>query len=209
MKKNRVLAFALAVCLVAILAFGSLAFFTDSERASNKFMTASSDDPDKLLFDVDLYETDVDNDGDKRANTYSNILPGSVLSKDPTVKNTGLYGQYVRLVITIDCASQWQAACADHNIEDLEDIFGGINSKWERKSEEADLANNTLTYTYYLNHVLNPDETSTIFETVTIPKEFTIEDMNTLTEFNMYIVAEAIQSDNNGTNAVEAFENWE
>lgn len=209
MKKNRILVAALAISLVAILAWGTLAYFTDSDTVTNSFMTATSTDPDKKLFDVDLYETDVDGDNDVKANTYTEILPGETVTKDPTVKNTGMYNQYVRVNITVSNAAEWKAACAAHNITDLSTIFGNFNDEWERKDVKEDTVNNTLTYVFYLNRVLEPEQTSTVFETFTIPASFTIDDMNTLKTFTLTIVADAIQSDNNGANAVEGFQNWE
>ena len=207
MKKNRILAAAVAICLVAILAWGTLAYFTDSDTVTNSFMTATSTDPDQKLFDVDLYETDVDNDGNVKANTYTDILPGQTMEKDPTVKNTGLYDQYVRLNVTFSNANEWKAACAAHGIADVTALFGNLNSEWELKETKEE--NNTITYVYYLNRVLEPEQTSTLFDEVTIPESFTINDMNTLKTFTLTIVADAIQSDNNGTNAVEGFQNWE
>ena len=207
MKKNRILAAAVAICLVAILAWGTLAYFTDSDTVTNSFMTATSTDSDQKLFDVDLYETDVDNDGNVKANTYTDILPGQTMEKDPTVKNTGLYDQYVRLNVTFNNANEWKAACAAHGIADVTALFGNLNSEWELKETKEE--NNTITYVYYLNRVLEPEQTSTLFDEVTIPESFTINDMNTLKTFTLTIVADAIQSDNNGTNAVEGFQNWE
>ena len=209
MKKNRILIAALAISMVAILAWGTLAYFTDSDTVTNSFMTATSTDPNQKLFDVDLYETDVDNDNNVKENTYKDILPGQTVTKDPTVKNTGLYDQYVRVNITVSNAAEWKAACGAHNITDLSTIFGNFNDEWERKDVKEDATNNTLTYVYYLNRVLEPGQTSKVFETFTIPASFTIDDMNTLKTFTLTVVADAIQSDNNGANAVEGFQNWE
>ena len=212
MKRNRILAVALVLCLIAIIGFGSLAYFTADDSVSNKFMTTTSNDPNNpnaALFALELYETDV-TDPSKTTdvgNTYSDILPGEEVKKDPTVKNTGLYPQWVRLKITATKASEWNTACSAHGIDDLAKIFGEFNDKWDREEITPDTTNNTLTYVYYLNDVLKPGETSTIFKTVTIPAEFTVANMETLREFELNIVAEAIQSEHTGDTAQEAFEN--
>jgi|GEM_PF-2911761 len=207
MKKNRILAIALALCLVATIGLGSLAYFTANDTVSNKFMTTTSEDPDAVLFALDLYETSNAAGGGKtdEGNVYSDIIPGEEVVKDPTVENTGLYPQWVRMKITVSSAQEWQAACAAHGIEDLTNIFGNFNTLWDREEITPDTTNNTLTYVYYLNDILEPGESSTIFETVTIPAEFTVADMSTLKEFDLTIVAEAIQSEHTGDTAQEAF----
>ena len=209
MKKNRILAVALVICLIAILAFGSLAYFTESKTITNQFKTATSDDPNQLLFDIDLYETDI-NGGNTpvSGNTYSNILPGKEMTKDPTVKNTGLYDQYVRLLVTVSKADAWAAACQKHSITGVDATFGDLSSDWTLKEMTKNL-DDTITYTYYLNSKLEPGETSTLFEKVTIPAEFDNDDMATLKEFTITIVAQAIQSDNLGDDPVAAFGYWE
>jgi hypothetical protein len=47
-----------------------------------------------------------------------------------------------------------------------------------------------------------------LFETVTIPGEFTKADMTFGGEFEINVVGQAIQSDNTGNNAKEAFLKW-
>jgi len=207
MKKNRILAMALVLCLVAIIGFGSLAYFTADAKVTNTFKTTTSNDPNAVLFALDLYETSNDTAGGttNTGNTYSDIIPGGEVNKDPTVKNTGLYPQWVRMKITVSNANEWKTACAKHGITDLATIFGDFNPLWDREEITEDTAANTLTYVYYLNDILKPGDTSTIFKTVTIPAAFTVEDMNGLKEFTLEIVAEAIQSEHTGDSAQEAF----
>ena len=78
--------------MAAVLTIGSLAYFTATDSVSNRFLVATTDpgqpaDPD-ALFSIRLYETD----GAGQTETgkeYTNVQPGSVLDKDPTVENTG------------------------------------------------------------------------------------------------------------------------
>ena len=120
MTKKKVFVVALAVCLIAILSFGTLAWFTDSDSVNNKFMTATStnQDADKV-FNVDIFET-VKNDEDGSIEkvigkdavggdyTYEGVLPGDKLVKAPVVKNTGIYDQYVRVTVTVSDATAWE-----------------------------------------------------------------------------------------------------
>lgn len=208
--KRKTLIVAVAVCLVAILALGSLALFTDTDDITNKFMVASSDDPDQEIFDVDVWETDPNGEKTDEGIVYDDIQPADVLKKDPTVENTGLYDQYVRVMVTVTNAKNWMTACDKYGIADLTTIFGGFDgTKWTRVDAPVyDLANDTLTYTFYYNGVLAPKETATLFTTVTIPQAFTVEDMVALQQFELSVSAQAIQSANTGDNAVDAFANY-
>lgn len=212
--KRKTLIVAVAVCLAAILALGSLAVFSNSDDITNTFMVAGYD-PDKPitpdeLFSVTVYETDKDGNQTEQGLTYDGIQPGDKLDKDPTVKNTGKYDQYVRVMVTVTNAKNWMDACEKHGISDLTTIFGGfVDADWTRidapvYNEAAD----TLTYTYYYNRVLTPGETATLFETVTIPLSFTVEDMVALQQFELKVAADAIQSAHTGDNAVDAFANY-
>ena len=212
MNKRRILVVSLAVCLIAILAFTSIAVFTDSKTVTNVFKATSGDGPTppqpEDIFGVKLYETDITkNEGiTTKANTYEEILPAQRLTKDPTVENTGIHPEYVRLIVTVDNAAAWQAACARHKITDLATIFNGFNKDWERKSEYVDEKNDTLTYVYYLNTELAPKATSTLFESVTIPADFDVDDMVSLASFNLTVEAQSIQSEHIGCdNAFDAF----
>lgn len=221
MNKRRVLIAAIAVCLVAILACGSLAYFTyTSDTVTNKFYTYSTDeypdgpptDPDQL-FSISVYETykNADNETVKDYDglEYTEVVPGTVLSKDPTVENTGKYSAYVRLRVTLTNAEAWQKACTDIGLTKLEDIFGGINTDWERKSESYDADADTMTYVYYLNKPLAAGETSTLFTTVTMPAKLTVEHMIALSQFQLIIEGDAIQSENTGDNAYATFTDTE
>ena len=63
--KKKVFVSALAVCLVVILSFGTLAWFTDTDSVKNDFyMATSNQDPD-AIFSVDVWEY-VDGDTDNK-----------------------------------------------------------------------------------------------------------------------------------------------
>ena len=210
--KRKILIVAALICLAAIFTFGTLAVFTANNSITNKFMVADYD-PDKPpitpdeLFSVTVYETDKDGNQTTQGLTYDSIQPGDTLDKDPTVKNTGKYDQYVRVMVTVTNAENWRNACQEHGITDLTTIFGGfVDADWTRVDAPVyDQANDTLTYTYYYNGVLAPKASATLFETVTIPQAFTVENMVALQQFELKIAADAIQSAHTGDNAVDAF----
>lgn len=207
--KRKTLIAAVAICLAAILTLGTLAFFSDDDAITNKFMVTDSDqitDPDDL-FSVDVTETDKDGNPTDKGLVYDDIKPGDELKKDPTITNTGKYDQWMRVKVTVSNAKNWMDACEKHNITDLTTIFGGfVAADWTRIDEPVyDAENDTLTYTFYYNAVLAPEASATLFKTVTIPSAFTVEDMVALKSFELSVLAEAIQAEHTGANAVEAF----
>lgn len=212
MKKNRkkkILIAAVALGFVAIMALGSMAYFTSRDEVTNTFMVASfdPDNPDEPddLFSIEVFETDPDTGEEIDEYTYKNIAPADVLHKDPTVRNTGAYSQYVRVQVTLSNASAWLAADEKYGI-DLP--LWTVLDVWESAGdyvydEEAD----TLVWTYYLSYALDPGETQVLFTTVTIPSQLRTEDMEeALANFQITVTADAIQSANTGVSAQEAFQ---
>lgn len=204
LNKKKVFVMALAVALVAILSFSTLAWFNDSKSITNNFYVSTSDNVDGTPdFSVRLYETDdtTSQGTTETGKTYDDINPGEVLDKDPTVVNTGDYDQYVRAIITLSDATQWLNA-VDNDVAVLEILMGtSKNAAWQRF--EAPVYNttaDTITYVYYYNAILTPAQESTIFETITIPGYLTQEDMNygagNDAGFTIDVKVDAIQSDN-------------
>lgn len=211
--KKNILIGAVCASLLAVTAFGTLAYFTAKGEAENKFMVAGYDpdnpdkeiDPDKL-FSVTVKETDPES-GEKTTSgiTYKNIMPGETREKDPTVVNTGKYSQWVRVKVTLTKADVWEKA----GITDLNSLANGIDTtKWEPDKKGLVKDGDTLVWTYYLKSELAPEDDEQLFESVTIPATLTKEDMAALNGFELTVAAEAIQSKNTGGSAEEAFTNY-
>lgn len=217
LNKKKVFVAALAVCLVAIISMGTLAWFSDSDFVKNDFMITDSTvtNPDEV-FSVDIYETKVDADGNvvtdangkpettDAGNTYDNIAPGDVLTKDPTVKNTGTYNQWVRVKVTLTNAENWLALFKKYNLT-LNDLFTNIDSDAWVGVEDYTINGGAMTFTYYLKDQLAPNQTVTLFDKVTIPEIFDQTDIYAVKEFALTFVAEAVQVENTKDNAVDAF----
>ena len=212
MNKRKVFLTALAICLIAILSMGTLAWFNASDSVTNTFQVADTDSDNKPDFSVELWETDAyDNRVDKRE--YKDILPGDVLDKDPTVENTGNYDQYIRAYVTFSDAATLQAACEKYGLsKDLRTWLNVDSTVWEADADVNE-ANGNITYCYYLKTVLGKkvgEATNKVklFTTVTIPGVFVQEDLSgTNAVFNIDVKAEALQTANTGANAAEAFAN--
>ena len=218
MNKKKLFALAMVVCMLAILSFSTLAWFSDADEVTNYFEVATSDDPSDPddIFSVDVWEyVDTDGNGqiddadkDQDGITYNDILPGGRYHKEPHVENTGAYSQWIRVKVTVSCASVFQTALDKGQGYDLSKIFEGHDeTAWTRGEIAADTTADTLTYVYYLNYRLEPTEDATLFHTVVMPAELTQDDMAAMGgAFSINVVAEAVQGDNTGTTAQEAFE---
>lgn len=206
--KKKVFVAALAVCLIAILSLGTLAWFTATDEVDNIFTVSTDSQTQKPDFKLDLFEHEADEDGkisdtEVDTNTYDNVAPGDVLHKDPTVRNDGQYDMWVRAKVTLTGYDKWQDVLGTGY--DFRNILGGVSTDWSFDTIVTDTDAKTLTLIYYKDAKLAVGETSTLFSSVNVPEEFTVDNMPT--DFNLKIVAEAIQSDNTGDSAKVAFEN--
>ena len=213
MNKKKLLSLALVVIMIAVLSFGTLAWFNDSDSVKNEFHIATSDDPSDPddIFSVDLWEKTPDNEKEQVGHTYEKILPGSNLTKAVNVENTGAYDQYIRVVVTLSDGKAWlKVLGAGYDLDSI--FFGHDESKWTRSV--GTIVGDEIIYVYYLNEKLAPTKTATLFTNVKIPTFLTQEDMAKLGGgFELTIRADAIQTENLGDGvdtAAEAFAaaNW-
>ena len=233
--RKKILAAAVIVSLLAILSFGTLAWFNATDTATNTFKIAKSDDPNNAPdFKVDVFETD-ENGDEADGLEFADIAPGAELDKDPTVRNTGDYDLYARVVVTLSDAATWRAAATRYGLTGtasvdtvLESIVDGINAKWLRFDNPVyDATADTLTYVYYYDDVVAKSDTTTtpatfhdtasLFTKVIIPGALEQSDMDYGTDgqFTITVRADAIQADNildptaavTGNNAYQAFAN--
>lgn len=208
LNKKKVLVIALAVCLIATLSMGTLAWFTDDDTSVNDFYVTDSDQNDpEAIFSVDVRENvngDIANSVD--GYTFDHITPNQTIAKAPYVINTGAYDQFVRATVTIsDYAAFVAALGADYR---MEDVFKGITSEWEFDKKVVDTNADTVSYVFYLDRVLSVGSTAVLFNKVIIPYQLEKEDFinTTLSNgFEISVFAEAIQSANTGGSAQEAF----
>lgn len=210
--KKKLFVAALAICLVAIISMGTLAWFTDSDDVTNKFMIAESDDDTADdIFSVDVWEKDEDgNVYDEKDNeggiTYDDILPGDKLVKDVFVENTGYYAQYIRATVTVSDGIAWANVLgkvpADVELSDI--VYGlntdglyGIVSKYE---------NGKLIYELYYKDALTAGKTINVFDGVKIPESMTAEQAVKFDNaFTIDVNATAVQTENVGGNVAAAF----
>jgi len=215
--KKKTFVAALVVMMIALISTSSLAWFSAQDKVTNKFMIADSTDTDaEDIFSVDVWEQmDTNGDGDfneaedkeySNGLTYEDILPGDELSKIAHVKNTGYYDQYIRVTVTISDATAWiNALGLDVN---MNEIFVGFDeSKWNHIEKKIEGESDTVTYTLYYNDILSSEADITLFKAVKIPTSLTQQQAVAFDgEFTVDVVAEAVQTENVGNNAYDAFQ---
>lgn len=213
LNKKKIVVVSIAVCLVAILSMGTLAWFTDSDSTTNNFGVTNSQDGADAIFSIEVKEIVEGEATAVDSTTFSDLLPNQTVEKEPFVYNTGSYDQYVRATVTISDYAAFVAALGQDYV--METVFGGINSAWVFDSKSVNDVADTVSYVFYYNGILAPytdtaDNKVVLFETVTLPKELTQEDFgsnatdtvantNTLADgFTISVLAEAVQTENVG-----------
>lgn len=206
--KKKVLVISLAISLIAILSFGTIAWFTAEDSVTNKFMIAESDtDPDKT-FGIDVWETvDTNRDGvteevgkdtkDDNAE-FKQVLPGEVITKEPVITNTGVHPMYVRAIVIVSDADYLKANVWDgdygYNWWDTNMFLPGTSADW--KLDNVIMQGEEMILVYYYQKVLEVGATtSAIFQDVVIPTNLTIDDAMAMQDFSVNVLGQAIQSE--------------
>lgn len=219
--KKKLFVVALVICLLATISMGTLAWFSAQDEVENKFYVADSTDTDpEDIFSIDVYENyDSNNDGTdeeyQSGITYEDILPGDTLQKEAYVKNTGYYDQYVRVTVTISDATAWINAVGEDIT--IENLFVGFDAtKWNNISKAIEGETDTVTYVLYYNGTLDGSDDNSegevlpLFTAVKIPTSLTQAQVAEFDgNFTVNVKAEAVQTENVGDNAYEAFQTVE
>lgn len=212
--KKKIVTLALVIALLAIVVAGaSLAYFTDTQSAENVF----------TMGDVDI-ELDEPDWTDPTNPIGEGAKPGIEYPKDPYIKNVGDTDVWVRMRVEISDYAVLKEAADKYGV-DLLDMFADLApDNWEVKENDqpvVDTEKDTITYTYYYTTLLpksdgddeNPsDETSRLFTSVTIPAQFTQEDLEDLgtddegkLKFTITVYADAIQDADGFATVYDAF----
>lgn len=222
MNKKKMFLVAIAVCLISVISLGTLAWFSASDSVSNKFMIADSanDDPDDI-FSIDVYEEDAagnlygEGTSTDEGIEFTDVLPNSTLVKKAYVENTGIYDQYVRVIVTISDKAAWQASLdldddAFENYDVAQHFIGFNAGDWDLVNSKMiyDDTADTITYVLYKKEILAKDSAAyTVFTGVNVPKTMTREDALLFDGgFTIDVKAQAVQSDNLGSDCYTAFQ---
>lgn len=190
----------LAICLLLILNFSiftTMAWMTDSAEVVNTFTVGK--------VDIDLEETDVDEDGNIRENKY-HLIPGEEYVKDPTMTvKADSEESYLRIILTVHNASAVKEVIAANELESFFDFLGGWDKDiWKLVKTTEDAQANTMTFEFrYKETVSGFNEKGegvdvvlpALFTTLKVPGSLTMEDLDKLQKggFKMVIEGHAIQ----------------
>ncbi len=197
--KKKIFLVALALCIIAILSFSTLAWFTAQDSVTNEFYVGdSTTDPDDV-FGVDVWET-VDGTeigrgtADDTGAKYEDILPGQILSKAPVVENTGIHPMYVRAIVTVSEATLLREAM-EGAWGDADKFLAGTADTWTL-TDILFTDDDELVYIYYYNTELAADATTeALFDAVVIPTGLTLDQAQAMESFQISILGQAIQSE--------------
>lgn len=189
--KKKITAIFLCVALVAIAIVGaSLAYFTDSKSATNTFTMGN--------VAITLDETSVANPTGPRvtSNTYD-TYPGAVVTKDPTVHNTGKNAAWIRAKVEV---KDWATNCTKYptnadgkkemekTLADL--LTTGLGAGWSVVDVKP-VGNDVTFVLMYADKLAAGADTTALFEKVNVPTG-----LQNGQEFGtIKVTAEAIQTD--------------
>ena len=177
--RKKLLTLSLIVICAAILAAGTLAYFSDDATAHNVITTGG--------VVIELVETGEDGKPFP-SEGVTGVMPGESVTKRVTVKNTGMSEAWVRVRADMEVKdSDGKVMTGEHPIE-----LTGKDSKWVAKGG----------YYYYTEPVAPGAETDALLEEVTfLPQMGNPYQGSTL---NIDIFAQATQVANNGETVWEA-----
>lgn len=178
MNRKKVLTLFTALSLTAVVGAGAtLAYFTDKAETENVITMGN--------VNITLTEPEFDQEDGECDNSISNVMPGQVIAKDPTITlGEDSLDAYIRVKLEVT------------GFEDIEDgddyaeaILEGLDIQdgWKKVGD----------YYYYENVLTNNEanaDSATLFTEVTIPTEWNNTVANV--EFRINVVAEAVQADN-------------
>ena len=208
--KKTIAIVALVVLVAVASVLGTLAYLTDTKTVENTFTMGDV----KIKWD----EPDVKNPEGERvtSNTYTDMAPGIVYTKDPVVTNVGPSDAWVRMIVTVENGMNW-LGLYNENVwtAPQETAFNALinntlSEEWELTAiayvPNSERGTTDFVATLkYKTPLATSSATSAAFKEVTIPAKATAKDITTRISqngtFHIDVKAEAMQA--NG------FETWE
>ena len=215
--KRKIIAICLCAALLAVAVIGgTLAYFTDeTQKVQNTFSVGN--------VKITLDEAKLDESGNatsertEEGNDYGVMMPGSSISKDPTVhvdkdsQDAWLFvkldlSKYASLVMMYNQLHDAPATTLDAQIEAVLSYVDGFDSdKWTIMNKDEIAASlqggnpTTLSVILGYKEIVKAEEDIVVFTGITMPKEITSEMLEavpnfTKDDFNIDITAYAIQA---------------
>lgn len=195
-----------AVLLVAATVMGTMAYLTASDTVTNTFTVgkvAIKLDEAKVNADGKPVDkggevvTELDKAERIKANQYK-LMPGHTYTKDPTVTVlTGSEESYIRLLVTV----KFENDLTDAQLATkLDGIFTGYDKvEWPLNKKTVSGDKKTITYEYRYKGTVAADKSDVklapLFTQINVPGDWTNDTLKKLGNFDINIVAQAIQTD--------------
>ncbi len=208
-----------AMLLVAVSVMGTLAYLTSQDSVKNTFTVGNvAITLDEAWVNADGKPLDADGKVVEKVadakrvekNTY-HLLPGHEYVKDPTVTVLANSEEsYIRLLVTINKKSDLDAI----GVKALEVFKGYDSSVWLLNNQKA--VGDTMVYEFRYKETVSTMDGSAVkldalFDSMLIPADVKNEQLATLENMTIDIVAQAIQADgfNDADAAWAAWAAWE
>ena len=202
--RKAILAILCIAALVVASVMGTLAYLTDTEEAVNTFTVGN--------VQIDLNETDVDNNNNTKANAY-HLLPGQTYTKDPTVTvEANSEESYIRMIVTVSNIASLKEAFpvspTDNRYTDWYDAGGNfllqkLVSGWDSSKWECVSINGNVYEFRYTSTVSTKDaeakKLEPLFEKIVVPGTVNNTELAKLNEMEINVTAHAIQAAGFGT----------
>lgn len=208
MKKKMALSVAAAALVGTLAVGGTLAYFTDTETATNTITTGNVDvkiteNNPKAVDSKDGYTSKVNEN--KEGITYSDVEPGVMIAKDPKIIYKGASKGYVRYKVEVTVTPKQGAAFTEAENTKIVNAVKFYKNGTQRTDltvgeyKYARLAENSTTDMG--TPFQTGDTVEELFDHVELSKELGNDDLKNLGNIEIKIVADAIQADNLDTNS--------
>lgn len=200
MKKKVVIILCSALLLITATVLTTYAFLKDEKIVINTFSVGD--------VKITLDETDVDENGvaiegaDRVVENEYHLLPGKTYIKDPTVTVVaGSQDSYIRMMVNINHIAEVKSIFGEDFMPG--DFVSDYDSeKWIYIGSTEDILSNSITYEFRYYKIVNgyEDETAKdielepLFKTFTLPGTVTGEQLETIKDLKISIIAHAMQA---------------
>ena len=210
-----------AIILVVATVFGTMAYLTSTDEVENTFTVGNV----KITLDeakVDTNGSPVEGAARVKVNDYK-LLPGHTYTKDPTIHvDAASEDCFIRAKVTLTNAKEWIAIATKYADNKVENIIQGTDDNiWWVSQPAVDETANTVTYTFVYKNESHTDELGkriwtaadgtdlALFNKIVIPGDLTNDELKTVGNSKITVIAEAIQADGFETEAAAwaAFDN--
>ena len=204
MKKKLMTVLAL-VLVIAMSVAGTYAYLTSQDTVTNTFTVGN--------VAITLDEAEVDANGNVvsndrvDANSYK-LLPGHKYTKDPTIHvDANSEDCFIRAKVTLTNADKWIAIAANYADGKIENIIKGTDDNLWWVSGPQVNEDGTVTYTFVYKNEAKAESLKRVwqsgtdgndlvlFNQIVIPEGLTNEEIATVANTEITVVAEAIQAD--------------